>query len=243
MTQTWWLERKIRNLVRKFSKANFAYTILKYSDLDRTWRRTSVRSLPLFSKVIFIGVSLLFNVVLLSTVQQNESAIHIHISLLSFGLPPHSGCHSPLSRVPYTIQYVLIIYNIIILLSIRYLVIYFIHIVNSIYALIPVSQLLPSPCPLGFPCGSAVMKSSTVQELQKIWILSLGREGPLEEGMATHFSIAWRIPWTEKPGKATVHRFTKSWTLLKQLSTQCPCPFRESESCSITSNSLPPCGL
>ena len=31
-------------------------------------------------------------------------------------------------------------------------------------------------------------------------IQSLGREDPLEEGMATHSSIlAWRIPWTEKP--------------------------------------------
>ena len=29
----------------------------------------------------------------------------------------------------------------------------------------------------------------------------LGREDALEEGMATHSSIlAWRIPWTEKPG-------------------------------------------
>ena len=27
------------------------------------------------------------------------------------------------------------------------------------------------------------------------------KEDPLEEGMATHFSIlAWRIPWTEEPG-------------------------------------------
>ena len=31
---------------------------------------------------------------------------------------------------------------------------------------------------------------------------SLGREDPLEEGMATHFSIlAWRIPWTKEPGR------------------------------------------
>ena len=31
---------------------------------------------------------------------------------------------------------------------------------------------------------------------------SLGREDPLEEGMATHSSIlAWRIPWTEEPGR------------------------------------------
>ena len=29
----------------------------------------------------------------------------------------------------------------------------------------------------------------------------LGREDPLEKGMATHSSIlAWRIPWTEEPG-------------------------------------------
>ena len=28
-----------------------------------------------------------------------------------------------------------------------------------------------------------------------------GREGPLEEDMATHSSIlAWTIPWTEEPG-------------------------------------------
>ena len=32
-------------------------------------------------------------------------------------------------------------------------------------------------------------------------VLSLGREDPLEEGMATHSSVlAWRIPWTEDPG-------------------------------------------
>ena len=30
----------------------------------------------------------------------------------------------------------------------------------------------------------------------------LGREGPLEEEMATHSSIlAWEIPWTEEPGR------------------------------------------
>ena len=32
--------------------------------------------------------------------------------------------------------------------------------------------------------------------------LILGREDPLEEEMATHSSIlAWRIPWTEEPGR------------------------------------------
>ena len=32
-------------------------------------------------------------------------------------------------------------------------------------------------------------------------VQSLGQEDPLEKGLATHSSIlAWRIPWTEKPG-------------------------------------------
>ena len=35
--------------------------------------------------------------------------------------------------------------------------------------------------------------------MQEIWVPSLGREDPLEKGMATHSSIlAWRIPWTEE---------------------------------------------
>ena len=38
-------------------------------------------------------------------------------------------------------------------------------------------------------------------EMQDTWVLSLGWEDPLEEGMATHSNIlAWRIPWTEEPG-------------------------------------------
>ena len=37
--------------------------------------------------------------------------------------------------------------------------------------------------------------------MQDMWVRSLGGEGPLEKGMATHSSIlAWRIPWTEEPG-------------------------------------------
>ena len=35
---------------------------------------------------------------------------------------------------------------------------------------------------------------------QETWVQSLGREDPLEEGMATPSSIlAWRIPWAEEP--------------------------------------------
>ena len=37
--------------------------------------------------------------------------------------------------------------------------------------------------------------------MQETQVLSLGREDPLEESMATHCStLAWKIPWTEEPG-------------------------------------------
>ena len=40
-----------------------------------------------------------------------------------------------------------------------------------------------------------------MQETQEMEAQSLGWEGLLEEGMATHSSIlAWEIPWTEEPG-------------------------------------------
>ena len=39
-----------------------------------------------------------------------------------------------------------------------------------------------------------------VQQLQEAWIQSLGREDPIEEGMATRSSIlAWGIPRSEEP--------------------------------------------
>ena len=40
-----------------------------------------------------------------------------------------------------------------------------------------------------------------MQETEETQVRSLGREDPLEEGMATDSSIlAWKIPWTEEPG-------------------------------------------
>ena len=40
-----------------------------------------------------------------------------------------------------------------------------------------------------------------MQEPLETWVLSLGREDPLEEETATHSSIrAWEVPWTEEPG-------------------------------------------
>ena len=54
--------------------------------------------------------------------------------------------------------------------------------------------------------------------LPAIWetqVRSLGWEDPLEKGMATHSSIlAWRIPWTEEPGRLQSMGSQKSQTQL-----------------------------
>ena len=52
------------------------------------------------------------------------------------------------------------------------------------------------------PHKEAHIKSlPAMQESQETRVQSLGREDPLEEGLATHSSIlAWRIPRTEEPG-------------------------------------------
>ena len=50
---------------------------------------------------------------------------------------------------------------------------------------------------MGFPDGwdgKAAMRET--------WVWSLGREDPLEKEMTIHSStLAWKIPWTEKPGR------------------------------------------
>ena len=47
--------------------------------------------------------------------------------------------------------------------------------------------------------------AQTVKCLPTMWetgVQSLGQEDPLEKEMATHCSIlAWKIPWTEEPGR------------------------------------------
>jgi len=42
----------------------------------------------------------------------------------------------------------------------------------------------------------------TMQETQEMRVQSLGQEDLLEKEMATHsFILAWKIPWTEEPGR------------------------------------------
>ena len=59
---------------------------------------------------------------------------------------------------------------------------------------------------------SQVVKS--LLAMQETQVQSMDWEDPLEEEMTTHFSVlAWRIPWTELPGRV-VHGVSKSRTRL-----------------------------
>ena len=57
----------------------------------------------LILKLIFTGVQLLFNVVLISAVQQSEPAMHIHVSPLFWISSPFRSAGA-LSRVPCAAQ-------------------------------------------------------------------------------------------------------------------------------------------
>ena len=49
-----------------------------------------------------------------------------------------------------------------------------------------------------------------MQETLETQVRSLGWEDLLEEGMETHSSIlAWRIPWTEEPGRLKFMEYQK----------------------------------
>ena len=62
------------------------------------------------------------------------------------------------------------------------------------------------------PVAQRVNNLPAVQEIQ---VQLLGGENPLEKEMATHSSIlAWRIPWTEEPGKLHLNTFIFNWRIV-----------------------------
>ena len=67
--------------------------------------------------------------------------------------------------------------------------------------------------PVFFLCISFRLKH--LPPMQETWVRSLGREDPLEKEMATPSSIlAWRIPWTEEPGRLQstgLQRVRRDW--------------------------------
>ena len=47
-----------------------------------------------------------------------------------------------------------------------------------------------------------VQRVKRLPAMRETWVRSLGWEDPLEKEMETHSStLAWKIPWTEKPGR------------------------------------------
>ena len=53
------------------------------------------------------------------------------------------------------------------------------------------------------PSGASLVAQmvKNLSAMRKTWVQSLSGEDLLQKGMTTHSSIlAWRIPWTEKPG-------------------------------------------
>ena len=70
--------------------------------------------------------------------------------------------------------------------------------------------------PLQYSWVSLVVQTiKNPHAMRETWVQSLGWEGPLEKGMATHASIlAWRIPMDRGAWRATVHGVAKSQTRL-----------------------------
>ena len=67
----------------------------------------------------------------------------------------------------------------------------------------------------------ASLVAQTIKHLPAMWetwVWSVGQEDPLEKEMATHSStLAWKIPWTEEPGRLQsmwLQRVGHEWTFL-----------------------------
>ena len=61
---------------------------------------------------------------------------------------------------------------------------------------------LQEPCSLFLPQFPVAQRLKHLPSMQETRDWSLGQVDPLEKEMVTHSSnLAWRIPWTEKPGR------------------------------------------
>ena len=81
------------------------------------------------------------------------------------------------------------------------------HDVSSSIYLLNIHWILPSAG------ASLVAQQYRIHlTIQEGGVQSPGREDPLEKKMATHSKIlAWKIPWTEDPGRLQPMRLQKSW--------------------------------
>ena len=83
--------------------------------------------------------------------------------------------------------------------------------------------------------------------MRETQVQSLGRKDPLEKEMVTHSSIlAWRIPWTEKPGRLQSmgsQRVGNDWAISLHYNIASISVLSVQFSCSVVSNSLQLHGL
>ena len=65
-----------------------------------------------------------------------------------------------------------------------------------------ISQKKPLVCLSPFRASLVTQMAKNLPAMQETWVWSLGKEDPLEKGVATHSSIlARRTPWTEEPSR------------------------------------------
>ena len=90
--------------------------------------------------------------------------------------------------------------------------------------------------PIGSLVAQTVKRLSTMQETQ---VRSLSWEDPLEKEMAIHSrTMAWKIPWTEKPRRLQPIGVTKSQTRLSDFTftsgIRMPSPAGDQKTCTLT---------
>jgi len=124
------------------------------------------------------------NAVIVACRHQNVAAVHMHVSILpQTPLPSRLPHNTEQSSLCYTVAQLL-------WLSIDWLIIHFKY---SIIYMSVLTSLLAS---------LVAQRLKHLPAMQETWVWSLGQEDPLEKAMATHSStLAWRIPWTEEPGR------------------------------------------
>ena len=63
-------------------------------------------------------------------------------------------------------------------------------------------KCLEETYPLYQPAFLVVQMVKYLPAMRETWVQSLGWEDSLEKEMATHSNtLAWKIPWTEEPGR------------------------------------------